>query len=303
MTHFLYVPFTGLGLRGGYRGDTWLKNRIRIFKAFTLQSILNQSNKNFVLWISWRPEDRDNPIVQEFERHLEQVCAAGWPLGIWFVFTYSGPCFWDDKFENDQLLERLKATLPELGGYVAGEHVLMTIYPSDDMYLSDMVETMQNWPSDNIDVMGYLDGYIMQYSTKKLAEYNPETKPPFFTIRFPAKVFLDAKAHYDFTGPYKSHEYVGDDMRYMALPGRGFVVGTHGENISTVFNHPYKGRELSPTSDEYETVLYKTGTYYSDPLVTRKGLRLWARHIANLLPFERVLRALYHSLPSKYQKL
>lgn len=299
MTHFLYVPFTGLGLRGGYRGDTWLRNRIRIFKAYTLQSILNQTNQNFILWISWRPEDRTNPIVKELAEHLSDI------EGLAFFFSYEGPCFWDDKHENDKLLYRLTKTLRTVAYNVdpTSDYVLMTIYPSDDMYLNDMVETMQNWPSDNIDVMGYLDGYIMQYSTKKLAEYNPETKPPFFTIRFPREVFIDPVKHYEFTGPYKSHEYVGDTMRYLALPGRGFVVGTHGENISTVFNHPYKGRELSPTSMEGELVLYKTGTYYSDPLITRTGIRLWARYLANALPFERVLRALYHSLPANYQRL
>jgi hypothetical protein len=297
MTHFLYVPFTGLGLRGGYRGDTWLKNRIRIFKEYTLKSILNQTNQNFVLWISWRPEDYNNPIVEDLFRHLSGIESLD------FVFTYRGPCFWDDKYENDKLMHRLANTLPRLEPLVQGDHVLMTIYPSDDMYMSDMVETMQNWPSDNVDVMGYLDGYIMQYSTKKIAEYNPETKPPFFTIRFPRDVFLDPVKHYEFTGPYKSHEFVGDTMRYLAVPGRGFVVGTHGENISTVFNHPYKGRELSPASQEADLVKYKTGTYYSDPLVTRQGLRLWSRRILNILPFESVLRAIYHALPSKYQKL
>lgn len=295
MTHFLYVPFTGLGLRGGYRGDTWLKNRIEIFKRFTLQSILNQKNKNFVLWISWRSEDRINPQVTDLLTYLNG-------LGVPFVFTYWGVCFWDDKHENDDLLGRLTKTLPVLETFVRGDHVLMTIYPSDDMYLDDMVDTMQAWPSDNIDVMGYTEGYIMQYSTKKIAEYNPETKPPFFTIRFPKDVFLDPEKHYKFTGPYKSHEMVGDDMRYMALPGRGFVVGTHGENISTVFNHPYKGKTLSPSSKEYYDILYRTGTKFSDPLVTRKGLRLWLRTLSNYVPFEKQLRALYHYLPSNLQR-
>ena len=27
------------------------------------------------------------------------------------------------------------------------------------------------------------------------------------------------------------------------LPRRGFIVGTHGENISTVFDHPFTGPE------------------------------------------------------------
>ena len=70
MKHLIYVPFTGLGLKGGYRGDTWLKNRINIFQKFTLVSLLHQSNRDFVLWVQWRPEDELNPLVMQLKKTL-----------------------------------------------------------------------------------------------------------------------------------------------------------------------------------------------------------------------------------------
>ena len=49
--------------------------------------------------------------------------------------------------------------------------------------------------------------------------------------------------HLEHTGPYKSHEYVKDYLKALYLDERGFVVGTHQDNISTVFDHPYAGYE------------------------------------------------------------
>ncbi len=298
--HFLYVPMTGLGLHGGYRGDNWLKNRIEIFKEYVVPSLVHQSKKEFIVWISWRPEEQENPIVRDFQESLDAI------RGMRFVHTFGGLCFYDDKFDDEEakrrLLARLKFTLPRLKEYVTdAEIVYMTIQPSDDMYMSNMVSLVQgNWP-DHKDAMGFTKGYIMNYATKELAEYNPTTTPPFATVRFPAGIFLDPQKHFNFTGPYKSHEYVKDHMREGFWTTRGFVVGTHGCNISTVWKHHYKGREL--TGGEKDYVLWMTNSYFAKPVVVKRTLALIARNILNTLPFQQRLRNLYHSLPSKYKIL
>src|SRR3990167_5177322 len=71
--HLLYVPFVGLGLYGGYRGARWLRSRIQIFKQFVIPSLQAQTCKDFTLWISWRPEERHNYIVKDFQRYLKTV--------------------------------------------------------------------------------------------------------------------------------------------------------------------------------------------------------------------------------------
>lgn len=294
--HFMYCPFTGLGLHGGYRGDKWLKNRIRVFNQFVLQSLVNQSKREFVLWISWRPADRKNKIVQDFKKNLDEI------RGLTTVFTYGGVMFWDDKYDNDQLLERLRATLPELKSYAKDADVVyMTIQPSDDMYLYNAVEGIQNYPYAPHTAIGWRDGYIINYATKEIAEYNPDTHPPFYTIMFPKDTFLNPDKHYEYIGPYKSHEYVPDFLDYKTLPGRGFVVGTHGENISTTFIHPYKGKTLS--DKEKDDILIKTGTLFSDTVIVRRGGRLIARQVLNLMPFQDIIRNYYHSLPSWLKRI
>lgn len=244
-THLLYCPVTGLGLYNGFRGNKWLKNRIAIFKQFVVPSLLAQTNKSFVLWMSWRPQERTNLQVIELKNYLDNI-------GLKNVFTYGGVCFYDDKFPEDKARERLVKALHysmnDLMGVIVGDWTLMTIQPSDDCYRNTMVDEIQSTfiKVQDAQAIGYSKGYIMNYVTKEVAEYNPLTNPPFFTIKFPSKIFIDPLPHMEYTGPYTSHEYIGNHLKYYVCDERGFLVGCHGENISTVFNHPFKGKSVNP---------------------------------------------------------
>lgn len=246
ITHLLYVPFTGLGLYNGYRGKRWLKNRIKIFKQFVVPSLKAQTNKDFVLWLGWRFEERTNLLVKELKEYLNKEFKN--------VFTYSGVCFWDDKYPDKLARERLASSIHGAIGellnsnYLTADYILMTIQPSDDCYHKDMVKEVQAIFRNNpqFEAIGFRQGYVMDYKTKELKEWNPKTIPPFFTIKFPTQTFIDPWKHLEFTGPYKSHEYVGDKLKFGNINFRGFLVGTHGENISTVFNHPFAGETADP---------------------------------------------------------
>lgn len=242
--HFLYVPFTGLGLYNGFRGNHWLRNRIKVFKHFVIPSLLAQTDKDFTLWVSWRPQERMNNQVAELQDYLNE-------LGINNIFTYNGLCFWDDKYPDkeawDRLVNSLHGSLNVLFSHLDGNDILMTIQPSDDCYNKDMVREIKSEFSHSplLQAVGYKHGYMANYNTKEIAEYNPKTNPPFFTIRFKHEDFIHPLEHMKYTGPYKSHEYIGDFLRYKVLDKRGFIVGTHGENISTNYKHPYMGKIVS----------------------------------------------------------
>lgn len=295
--HLLYVPFTGLGKID--RGDKWLKDRIKIFKHFITNSLADQSSLQYTLWFSWRPEDKKNPIVQDFLIHMEAFDRLS------IVFTYDGLCFWDDKYEDQEAGERLLNNLRRSLRYIKthvdyADEVLMTIQPSDDMYLYSMVEDMakvdfrktthQSPFPDYYKVAGYTKGYIANYQTMEIAEYNPDTIPPFFTIRFPVDVFLDWKEHFKYAH-YKSHEYV-KDLGFKELKGRGFVVGVHGQNIGTSWSIPYKGRILS--KEEADKVWLLTGNHFTEPLKLRVAPRLLLRKVYNILPFKKFLKKVYN---------
>ena len=301
MKHLFYIPFTGLGLKNGYRGDTWLANRLEIFKQFVIPSLIHQSNRNFTLWVQFRPEEEGNHLVMELHNTL--LGLRDFP----FIFTYGGLCFEDDKYDRPLSLERLEAnltrTLPYLQPIVANEDmVLMTIQPSDDLYLSFAVEDIQA-KAKGIGVstephsIGYKEGYIMNYLTLELAEYachgwkklpesertyKTDTIPPFFTVQFPRSIFLDPVAHMKWAD-YRSHENIGDHTKYHVLEGRGFIVGTHGENISTTWTHQYKGNMVE--GEAKEKVMLQAGLFGAEPVKLKADKpRSLENKIVNHLP-------------------
>lgn len=294
VTHFLYMPLTGLGLYGGHRGKRWLKNRIKIFKQFVLPSLLAQTNQNFILWVSVRFEDRGCPVLKQFKKDLEKHLKV--------VFTYAGVCFWDDKHPDEEAYQRLVNSIHGSMGdllNVMGEcdTVLMSIQPSDDCYHSKFVEEAQNVLTSegstmpDMKVYGYRKGYVMDYINRRLCEWNPTTTPPFYTIKFERETFADPFKHVKYIGPYKSHEYVKDYLKAHYHPDqRGFVVGTHGENISTIFDHPFTGHEY--LGDNIDRILYDFGLNMVGPLKLRLSLRKW---IMRKLPhgWQRKLRYLF----------
>lgn len=272
ITHFLYVPFTGLGLYSGWRGSRWLRNRIKIFKQFVLPSLVAQTNKNFILWVSVRYDDKNNSLIREFREFLESI------PDFKTVFTYAGVCFYDDKYSdeiaNNRLIESIHGSMGELLN-IMGEcdEVLMTIQPSDDCYYYNAVQEIQDFflKYKNIHVFGYLKGYVMDYIARQLAEWNPTTTPPFYTIRFPREIFVDPFKHIKHIGPYKSHEYVKNYLPAYYTDYRGFIVGTHGENISTIFNHPFAGNKF--LGDNLERILNDFGLEKVMPLKIKISFR------------------------------
>lgn len=292
--HFMYVPFVGLGLYNGFRGNRWFRNRIQIFKQFVVPSLLEQTNRNFVVWISFTYEVRKHPYITELKKYLDSV-------GLWSVFTYSGVCFYDDKYPIDAARTRLVESVHRSAGELLDtigdvDEVYMTIQPSDDCYCKEAVEIIQQKLDSDMQAIGFRHGYTCNYPTMDVCEYNPMTNPPFYTIKFTKEVFIDPILHVNYTSlkqdvgkypagtPLPSHEYVGDCVRYLVLDKRGFLVGTHGENISTHVNHPFKGDPVD------KGVLKDFGLQNISPLKIKISVR---KKILKLLPFKAQKRIRY----------
>ena len=299
MIHFLQIPFTGLGKNNGFRGNAWLKARIELFKRFTLAALLNQTKKEFVLWLCFRPEEEKNPLVIDLKKTLNRI------RGLTTLFTFHGILLSDDKYPEaiarQRLLTSLRYTLPELVGWVGDEEwVAVTCQPSDDLFASWAVEEIQRQKPEKHCAVGWMGGFLLNMATKEVAEYNPSTLPPFTTIFYPRETFLNAEKHMAYIGPFKSHEHVSDHLRFKELKGRGFMVGTHGANISTSWQIPYKGREI--LGNEREKILLDFGIWLSDAMPMHKSFRLWGRICYNYLPrpLKSIVYKLYHLVRAYY---
>ena len=264
--HILYCPFSGVGLHGGYRSDSWFRHRVSIFKRFTLKSFANQTNKNFLIWCSFRPEERNNPLVQEIAQAIDAT-------GIPYVFTFHGLMYRDDKFlnynlkskvrnflmmlwdcwvyktwksprelwkntwedKNKTLPARLSASLSELKARTGddADWVYLTRIDSDDMFHKEAVNLIQSKAPDYKKALVFKHGFIYNVMTNQLATWEPETNPPFHTIIFPGSVFFNPTRHQEYYGDFASHEDTTRVFDCEELDMHKYMVSFHGKHIST----------------------------------------------------------------------
>jgi hypothetical protein len=227
------VPFTGLGLFNGYRGDEWFKRRIELFHKYTLKSLLKQTDRDFVIWLQFRPEERYNKIINDIIIPCKHI------------MTFGGICIWDDRKEKEGegLKNRLSVTLPFLKELVGKEDVKLVNIASDDMYSEEVIKSVKEHPFEEGTALTHRLGYI--YSTDdRLAEWNPTTHPPFHTIMYKNETFLNPQKHFDFIKEYKSHEFIPEIFKEARMPDRRYMVLVHNANISTQWSHPFRGQEI-----------------------------------------------------------
>jgi len=292
--HLIYTPFTGVGLHGGFRGNKWLEHRINIFKNYTLKSLLNQSNRNFIHWLSFRPEEFNNLFVKDLAQYLKEKQYN-------FIFTFDGLMYWDDKFSKDPIsrikniarvgrkcwrtkdfssfISGIKQTLKDKNGtlekrlesslgnlrqhFYDADYIYVTRIDSDDMFKNTVIEMVQSIPPKS-EALIFRNGLVYNKDTKDLAEWNPKTNPPFHTIIFPRDTFFDSKKYLQFYGNWKSHEDTPKVFTYSRLPDWNYCVLVHsvGNQISTCWTHSFKGKLIQ--KEEAKEILKSFGIYDND---------------------------------------
>ena len=276
IVQLVYCPFTGVGIRG-YSGDDWYKYRIEIFKNYTLKSLANQTEKNFILWLSFRPQEKDNPLTAVLADIIKEH-------GLSYVMTFDGLMYHDDRFnkgfverlwntarifrkcwrdkdfsgvyksvldvlyndKNDTLPQRLGNSLKELKKYFSeADWVYMTRVDSDDMFHREAFSFIHEMPpKEKTAIVGSGRGLFYNKNLDQLAVYLPTTNPPFHTIMFPAGVFLDPISHMEYMSGFRSHEDIPKIFDTILLPDFYYCVftDTTKHRISTTWNHAFKGK-------------------------------------------------------------
>lgn len=271
MCHIIAIPMTGVGLHGGFRGNSWYEHRINIFKNYTLKSLANQTNKDFLLWMWFRPEEEHNPLTSRLREAVEKA-------GVPHVFTFNGLMYWDDKFNNFRWKTRVRnalmmlldmwhyrewkslreivrnswenknLTLPmrvdrslkDLGETIGMDYdwVYLTRIDSDDLFHEEAANLIQSQEPAERKALVFGSGYILNVNTGQLAEWNPPTNPPFHTIIFPGNVFFRPLQHIAYYGDFKTHEDIHDVFNCTTLDMNKYIVSFHGKHISTAWTSP-----------------------------------------------------------------
>lgn len=285
--HIIYTSFTGRGLHGGFRGNKWFNWRIEVFKNYTLKSLLNQTNKDFVHWFSFRPDEYYHPSTKALAEYLKSI---DYP----FVFTFDGQMFWDDKFNdysfrtmvrnllmmcwdmwkhkelknplkmlkyaigdmNKTLVPRVARSLEVLKQSTGTDYdwVYLTHLDSDDMFHKDAVTEIQSQEPAHKRALIYLKGYAHDIKTKQFADWKSpvDANPPYHTIIFPGDVFFDAAKHVNYYGGFKSHEDAPRVFNPVYLSDGKYCFTMSGMNISTYWTSYLMKIQNNHIYHEYE---------------------------------------------------
>jgi hypothetical protein len=270
------VPMTGVGTHHGFRGQKWFNDRVEIFKNYTLKSLIHQKNRAFLTWLTFRPQEKNNPLIEEIKEEFKKNQMS-------VLMTFDGLLYWDDKFgggfknivkntarlaregwrnktirplfsipeiilskKNKTIISRLEKSLYELSKmkeFLDASYIFVTRIDSDDMFHEEVVDEIQRvTPFEG--ALLYKNGYIYNSNTNEIAEWNPKTNPPFHTIVFLGSKFFNPVEHYRFYNGYHSHEDVPKCFKTKVLEDGRYCVVIHKNHISTLWNHPFRGKEV-----------------------------------------------------------
>ncbi len=237
--HIINTVFTGRGTpRMGEDGrvveesEEWIQKRIYIFKKYTLASLRNQTNKNFLHWICFR---NHHPAWDKLGEYLKSINYN-------FVFTFSGQCHWDDRASNKTLEQKNINSLVVLEPYLKGKKwVYYTLLDSDDMFTKDAVELIQQQEPEEGKSLIFQKGYAINYFTKEIADWFC-VSPPFYTIIYPGEVFSDAKEKMAYEVGLNSHEDAINIYKSTIMPEDKYCYLIHDTNKSTEWEHAFRGK-------------------------------------------------------------
>ena len=242
--HILQCPMTGKtpgrdGTGTGFGGQEWYNKRADLFIKYTLENLKKQTNKDFLLWITFRPQELLNPTTKKIARAVTDS-------GLTNIMSFNGTMFTEDKaiWHNQDLQERLAKCLPALKESVGdADYIYETNLDSDDMVHKKFSEIVLNYKPSKEGALYMTKGFV--YNTEgRVADWNNPTSQQNYTIMFPKKIYLNAEKRLKYLKGFNTHEQVPTLFKNATqMPDGLYCSIIHGGNISTVWNHPFRGQE------------------------------------------------------------
>ena len=240
------IPFTGkTPWYDGFMGQEWFRARTMVFGNYTVKSLKAQTDKDFIVWLQFRPEEKDNPMISLIENSL---------TGLNYVLTFDSPIMYEDRaiWHNIDLKERAKRSLAKIAPLIK-EDIYEINLDSDDMVCNTFVETVKKSSSKAVYTR---KGYILAMNGD-LAPLNHPISSQIYGIRYSKETFLDAKKHfYNQIGGEKlniglsSHEQIPEIFQAEMLPDGSYCSVFNGYNISTIWGNKLMGKEITSEEDK-----------------------------------------------------
>lgn len=193
----------------------WIFNRVSIFMKFTAQSLINQTNQDFIALYAY--EDSTEKVIQEaFSKY--------------------------DKLPDNIRFVRFSEYMNVLDEITKGYDVLfLTRLDSDDLYCNDFVDRIMNYElNDEIEEILCQRGYIYDSVNNRLAEYY-HRQFTFYTFIYRLSKEKENEKYSSLSiDPMEllldfSH-FRTIDYKYEVLEGRNFMFIIHKKNTNSSFS-------------------------------------------------------------------
>lgn len=201
----------------------WIDYRIEIFMKYTAQSLMNQSNQDFITIVRYWDSSKD--LVFEALSKYEKL-----PKNI--------------RFEKDSQADRI------IENYIKDSDIFYIVrIDSDDMYAPDFMEKLNKLNYyDELQCIICQDGYVYDISDDKLATWH-YFSPPFYTLVYNTNKYLKGE-RYIIEGGHDG----AIKLNYEVLPGLNFVFLVHKKNISSKFDNRVD-KKIIENEEEKDTLL------------------------------------------------
>ena len=236
------TPFTGKRTETGFISQEWYDHRYEIFRDYTIKSLMAQTDKDFLYWVCFRPEELHNPTTNKIKKLLDES-------GLDYKMTFHGINFTDDQVpeRNKDLEERLTEMYKEIPHYK--EDIYEVMLDSDDMLHTSYVEMVKKKEFRENGALIMNDGFIYSNRDDRLARWLTPVANQNYLIMFPNKIYYDPKKRLEYLKGLESHEQVPVLFKAEYLQPGMFCSIVHGQNMSTVWGHQFMQQEIY-----YETI-------------------------------------------------
>jgi len=203
----------------------WIKNRLRIFAEYTLNSIKAQTRQDFIVIMKCSEELFDFTINEA--KNIMSI-----PENVIFLNCIK-------KSSEFKLLKELVA------GYI---YYYETRLDSDDMYIKTYVDMLYKYtPKDETEVLINQEGYIYDTKTGRLAPYH-YTSPPNYTFIYKVEDYLKG-FRYDLGNVGHRNAIL---LKHEILKGNNFLFIIHKDNIHSTFDSliSYRGELIEEGKED-----------------------------------------------------
>lgn len=211
----IHIIFNNAGFLKNELTKEWIDYRMDIFMRYTFKSLINQTNQNFIVLISYRKDTKDI-ILSSLSKYPKL------PSNI--IFT-------------DNVSKHIKENI------VGYDKLYLSRIDSDDMYHPTFIQQIMDVEVDtNTKCIINQDGYIYDIETDKMAQWHHES-PPFFTLIYNTDEYLKGM-RYNLKSGHPGAIY----LEHKILKCRNFIVIAHGKNTLTKFNSTFTKKMLDDDS-------------------------------------------------------